>query len=372
MKRTKKQITILLLCLAFLFTVACGNNSRDNNPEGAVPTQTPVSTATPDETQTPDEVITPENMITQPAKVSYPLTITDQAGRTVTLEKQPEKLASSYYISTSLLIALDLQDRMTGIEAKANKRKIYQLAAPSLIDLPNLGTAKEFNTEACVAAGPDVVFLPMKLKNTADTLEELGIKAIVVNPENADLLRECITLVGTVTNNVDRANALNQTIDSSLADVRDMVSSQDTPSVYLAGNSSFLSTAGAQMYQDTLLTNAGGRNVASELADTYWANVSYEQVLAWNPDYIVIAADAEYSVEDVLADENLASCAAVRNGNVVKLPSNIEAWDSPVPGSYLGSIFLASVLHPEKVSQDYYTSCVSSFYETFYGFTPAN
>lgn len=54
------------------------------------------------------------------------------------------------------------------------------------------------------------------------------------------------------------------------------------------------------MYQNTLLTNAGGKNVASELTDTYWANVSYEQILAWNPDYIVIAADATYTVEDIL------------------------------------------------------------------------
>ena len=34
--------------------------------------------------------------------------------------------------------------------------------------------------------------------------------------------------------------------------------------------------------------------------DTYWANISYEQLLAWNPDYIIIAADATYSVDDVI------------------------------------------------------------------------
>ena len=53
------------------------------------------------------------------------------------------------------------------------------------------------------------------------------------------------------------------------------------------------------MYQNTLLTNAGGKNVASELTDTYWANVSYEQILAWNPEYIVIAADATYSADAI-------------------------------------------------------------------------
>ena len=79
-------------------------------------------------------------------------------------------------------------------QKKANTRNIYKLAAPSIVSLPNMGTAKEFNTEACVAAAPDVVFLPMKLKKAADTLESLGIKAVVVNPEDATLLKECITL----------------------------------------------------------------------------------------------------------------------------------------------------------------------------------
>ncbi len=144
--------------------------------------------------------------------VSYPLTVTDQAGRTVTFEKAPEKIASSYYISTSLLLALGLQDKLVGIEAKANTRNIYKLAAPAIVSLPNMGTAKEFNTEACVAAAPDVVFLPIKLKKTADTLESLGIKAIVVNPEDQSLLEECITLVGKITNNAGRAEALNNSI----------------------------------------------------------------------------------------------------------------------------------------------------------------
>ena len=102
-----------------------------------------------------------------------------------------------------------------------------------------------------------------------------------------------------------------------------------------------------------------------------WANVSYEQILAWNPDYIVIAADATYTVEDILNDANLAGCNAVKNKNVVKLPNDIEAWDSPVPGSFLGSIYIASVLHPEKVTKDFYETCVTKFYESFYGFTPA-
>ena len=350
-----KRFTALFLAMLMIFSLAAFGNS------------TTADKGTEETTTSAFDVMSQFNEI----GVSYPLTVTDQAGRTVTFEKAPEKIASSYYISTSLLLALGLQDKLVGIEAKANTRNIYKLAAPAIVSLPNMGTAKEFNTEACVAAAPDVVFLPMKLKKTADTLESLGIKAVVVNPEDQSLLEECITLVGKITNNVGRAEALNNSIKTFLADNKTNVSGENTPSVYLAGNSSVLSTAGSKMYQNTLLTNAGGKNVASELTDTYWANVSYEQILAWNPDYIVIAADATYTVEDILNDANLAGCNAVKNKNVVKLPNDIEAWDSPVPGSFLGSIYIASVLHPEKVTKDFYETCVTKFYESFYGFTPA-
>src|SRR5690606_8944809 len=88
--------------------------------------------------------------------------ITDHLGREVTIEEKPERIVSGYYITSSMLIALGLEDNMVGIEAKANSRPIYSLAAPQLLDLPNVGTAKEFNLEGCVALEPDLVILPVK------------------------------------------------------------------------------------------------------------------------------------------------------------------------------------------------------------------
>src|SRR5699024_3257332 len=73
------------------------------------------------------------------AEAASPLTLTDQAGREVTLEAEPETLVSGYYISTSLLIALGLEDQLVGIEAKADSRPIYARSAPQLLDLPSVG-----------------------------------------------------------------------------------------------------------------------------------------------------------------------------------------------------------------------------------------
>jgi iron complex transport system substrate-binding protein len=214
------------------------------------------------------------------------------------------------------------------------------------------------------------VIVPAKLKDTIPAMEELGLTVIAVNPEDQELLEEATLLLGTATNHLEEANALLSFTDEQLNALEETLSGVDTPSVYLASSSALLSTAGPAMYQNTLIENAGGVNAAAEITDTYWAEISYEQLIAWDPDYIILAADAEYSVEDVLADEAIADCTAVKEGHVYQMPNAIEAIDSPVPGAVLGSLYLASVLHPDEYSTDDWNAAATTFYETFYGFTP--
>lgn len=347
-----KRILSLLLNLAVLLSLAACNQSA--------PTETTVPESAVMETAAPEPSV--------PASY-YPITVTDQAGREVTIAEEPQRIVSGYYISTSALIALDLDDRLVGIEAKVDKRAIYRLSAPELVDLPNVGTAKEFDLEGCAALEPDLVILPLKLKSAAETLEGLGIPVLLVNPENQELLEGMITLMADATNSGQRAQAL---LDFA-AEQEDMLAANlagvQAPSVYLAGNSSVLSTAGDAMYQSDMIRLAGGVNAASEITDTYWAEISYEQLLAWNPEYIVLASDAAYTVEDVLTDPNLAGCAAVESGNIYQLPSKAEAWDCPVPSGILGAVWLANVLHPEAVTEADCAKRIDEFYETFYGFT---
>lgn len=304
-----------------------------------------------------------------PALTTYPITLVDQAGREVTLSEKPERIVSGYYISSSLLIALGLKENLVGIEAKADKRKIYALSAPELIALPSVGTAKSFDLEICAALEPDLVILPLKLKDAAATLETLGIPVLLVNPENQELLAEMTLLIGDATDTQDAAKMLLDFTAAQKIRLEAALENVQRPSVYLAGNSNLLSTAGSAMYQSDMIRLAGGENVASEMTDTYWAEISYEQLLTWNPEVIVLASDATYSVQDVLSDPNLADCAAVKNAQVYQIPGKAEAWDSPVPGSILGSVWLSGVLHPELFSADDCAAPINNFYKTFYGFT---
>ena len=298
-----------------------------------------------------------------------PVVLTDMAGREVSIEAVPERIVSGYYISTSTLIALGIQDKLVGIEAKADKRPIYKLSAPELIELPNVGTAKEFNLEGCLALEPDLVILPLKLKSAAQTLEELGIPVLLVNPESQEQLMEMVAMLGDATGTADRAGELAAYIEAQEAALADLLADAGTPTVYLGGNSALLSTAGQAMYQSDMIVRAGGVNVAAEIEDTYWVDISYEQLLAWDPEYIILASDASYTAEDVLADENLKDCTAVKNGNVYHLPADVESWDSPVPSGFLGSFWMASVLHGDLITEADRDAVINEFYDTFYGFT---
>ncbi len=332
----KKIISLLLVLIMIVLTVSCAKE---------VPN-----------TETADK------------SASYPMTLKDQAGREVVISEKPEKLVSGYYISTSALIALGLEDKLVGIEAKAASREIYKLSAPDIISLPSVGTAKEFDLEGCAALEPDLVILPIKLKSAVEQLEALGITVLLVDPENSEKLLDMITLISKATDTVARGEEILDYISSAKSDIETKVNSKSAPTVYLAGNSSFLSTAGKNMYQNDMITLAGGKNVASEIDDTYWAEVSYEQVLLWDPEYIILAADAKYSVDEILNDTALSECTAVKKGNVYKLPNDAESWDSPVPAGFLGSVWVASVLHPDAVSESDALAVINGFYEEFYGF----
>lgn len=340
----KKKLLLLVLVFVMAVTTACGNTGNKETDK--------------------------QGQEQQEQAIAYPITVTDQLGREVVIEEKPETIVSGYYISTSLLIALGQKDKLVGVEAKAGSRPIYSLSAPEIIELPNVGTAKEFDLEGCAALNPDLVILPAKLKDVIPSLEQLGITVLAVKPEDQDLLEAAVEFLGKATDSVKKADELLQYIDTKMDELEKALNGTSRPKVYMAGNSSLLSTAGPAMYQNSLMVNAGGENVAKDLTDNYWAEISYEQLLTWNPEYIVLAADADYTVESVIADPNLAECDAVVNGQVYQFPSDIESWDSPVPGSVLGNLWLASVLHPEQYPAGQYEQAAADFYETFYGFTP--
>jgi iron complex transport system substrate-binding protein len=296
------------------------------------------------------------------------ISVVDQGGRTVEIEYPVERLVSSFYISSSTILALGLSDRLVGIEARADERPVYTRMFPELLELPNVGTARDFNLEACIALHPDLVVLPYRLQDAAETLTDMGIPAIVVNPESFDELIDMINLIGVATGTSDRAARLVEWMVEARDYVID-ISAQFTelPTVYIAGVGSHLSTSPGGMFQSDLVEMAGGINVAADLPGRGWTEISYEQLLAMNPDIIILPAEASYTVNDVLTNPTLSGLTAIINGSVFQFSNEFEAWDSPIPSSMLGARWLLSVLHGLYCQG--LLEFVYAFYYEFYGFS---
>ncbi|MGN1148922.1 MAG: ABC transporter substrate-binding protein [Lachnospiraceae bacterium] len=297
------------------------------------------------------------------------ITVTDQIGREVTLDAPAERLVSSYYISTALLIALGCEEKMVGIEMKADTRELYKLAAPQLLDLPAVGSGKGINVEETAALKPDLVIIPARLQDSVASFEELDIPVLVVNPETQEDFEACVTLLAEVTGTSERGAELLAYYQDKMAEAKSLTADLEKPAVYLAAGSGYLSTCTSQMYQNDLIGMAGGRNVSAELTDGYWSEVSPEQILSWNPEYIFAVNYAEYSLEDILNDSALAEVSAVKEGKVYTFPSQIEAWDYPTPSSVLGVLWLTYKLHPEVYSKEQYVEEAQEFYKTYFDIT---
>ena len=149
--------------------------------------------AGPAESALPSAPASAEPVQSQPAQPG-PITVADQAGREVTLDAPAERIVSCYYLVTASLLTLGQKDKVVGVELKADSRELYKLAAPEFLDLPGVGSGKETNIEAIAALEPDLVLLPKKQLEAAETLAGLGIPTAVVEPEsyesfNADAVR---------------------------------------------------------------------------------------------------------------------------------------------------------------------------------------
>ena len=295
------------------------------------------------------------------------ITLTDQAGRQVELDAPADTLVSCYYVTTYATMALGISDRVVGLEKKADTRPIYAMAAPDLLEKEQVGTMKELDLEAVAVLEPDLVVMPKKLMDYAAPLEELGIPVLVVNPESHEALTGMLELLGQACGVEDRAQALTDYYEEQLARVAQLVDGLERPTVYMGGNSSYL-TAAPDMDQSSLIETAGGVNAAADLTGGYWTEVSYESILAMAPQVILIPAGADYTAQDILGDPQLAAVPAVQSGAVYEMPSGIEEWDSPIPSGILGTLWMTSVLHGDAYPFDTFTADVQDFYKTFYGF----
>jgi iron complex transport system substrate-binding protein len=269
---------------------------------------------------------------------AFPLTITDDAGRQVTIERLPTRIVSIAPSNTEVLFALGLDERIVGVDS-------FSTYPPEAGEKPQVGSYLEPDLERVAAAEPDLILATEAHAGTVlPELDALGLPTVVIEPKDLDEVFSGMLLVGTITDESTRAQQVVCALQARVDAVVDTVADAPRPRVFFE-LSPDLYTAGPGSYIDDLITRAGGVNVAAGAAEM-WPQLSAEAVVSADPEVILLADhEAGITAEQVAARPGWQEMSAVRQGRIVTLTSDLVA--RPGPRVVDGLEAIAAALHPD-------------------------
>ncbi|NLC38677.1 MAG: cobalamin-binding protein [Clostridia bacterium] len=318
----KKTLGILLVfAILFLFgSMGCGGDTP----------QDPVSGQEPNlpQMENPD--------------LGFPVTIVDSLGREITIEKIPERIISLSPAITEILFAIDAGEMIVGVTD-------YCHYPPEALEKPRVGGFSDPNLELIIEAEPEVVFVAGGIQaDMVKLFEDLGISVVALDAQTLDEVLANIELAGLVTGTIDSSIALVEKLEGRIQRVEDKISSASgKPRVFFEVWDDPLMTAGPGSFIHSLITIAGGENVASDLSQDY-AQFSLETLLERDPEVYVIN-DHAHTPTDVKNRPGYGELTAVQQDRVYAIEDDLVTL--PGPRIVEGLEKMAEIIHPDLFSK---------------------
>lgn len=276
------------------------------------------------------------------AETAFPMVVSDDAGRQVTIARAPERIISIAPSNTEILFALGLADRVVGVDSYSNY-------PPEATDKPLVGDYVDPDLETIVAAEPDLILATeAHVATVLPELETLGLPTVVVEPKNLDEVFTGIALVGQITGESETAQTLVCALQARVAAVTAAIADSPKPRVFFE-LSPDLYTAGPGSFVDDILSRAGGQNIAAD-AGELWPQLSMEALVSADPEVVLLADhEAGVTAEQVAARAGWQGVSAVETGRIVALDADLVA--RPGPRVVDGLEAVAAALHPDRVPE---------------------
>lgn len=296
------------------------------------------------------------------------LTIIDQAGREVTVKKDPQSIALCYRVVVRFLINLGVGDRITGM---GKTEEFLEEVQPSLKDCTDVGKGVA-DIEALAELAPDLFIHKAADTETLEAVQKTGIPAVGIEVETPEDMLTAIAILGKVCGAEVKAEELASYYRDKIAKSEELAASipdADKKTAIVMG-SSIGKVADSSMLQGMMLKSAGAVNCADELKATeLWPMAGAEQIFAWDPDYIFITGSesAVYTPEDIYSDPAWSELKAVKNRHIYVIPSKKDSWEFPGIVSALGIDFMMKTMYPEIISDKQMQANIDEFYELAYG-----
>jgi iron complex transport system substrate-binding protein len=274
----------------------------------------------------------------------YPLTLSDDAGREVVLEAEPERIVSLAPSNTEIVCALESCDLIVGVTD-------FDDYPPEVADVAKVVTNAQVDVEAVVAAGPDLVIAAGNELTPTAVIEQLiglGVPVMTLYPESLDEIYADIELVGQALDQVDAAATLVDDMESRVEEVRAAVAGLDRPRTFYEVSvfEGIIYTAGAGSFLASLIETAGGDPITGDALST---SIELEDLVAADPELILLGAasyDPTVTPEAVAERPGWEGMTAVVTGRVVPVTEDLVIT-RPGPRITDGLEALARAIHPE-------------------------
>ena len=267
--------------------------------------------------------------------------------RTVTFDSPPNRAISNDVNLTEMMLVLGLADHMVGYTGISGWKTLDEEMRANVKQLPEL-SSKYPTKEVIVGANADFFFAGwnygMKVGGevTPETLEPFGVKVYELTESCTHIMKKGkasiddmyadLLNLGSIFNVEDRAKNL---VNDYKAELKSFKSNLETGEpvrafVYDSGEDTPF-TAGLYAMPTALIEAAGGVNVMNGFEKS-WGTVTWEEVVAQNPEVIIIvnygSVTAEQKRAFMMANPAFANIEAVKNDRFVTL-EYVEATPGP-------------------------------------------
>lgn len=353
-----RQLLALFICLVMSVSLLTGYSET--------------KAATEEPTQSAEQDATQETAETRE--------ITDMAGRKVTVPTA-ENIESVFSAGpvAAIFLYMVVPDKLLGWNYELNDVE-KSIILDKYQDLPNFGMGDAVNYEAVIAANPTIAINSGKINDAmvsdCDALSEsLGIPVVAVDNE-LNNSAEAFRFMGELLGVEDHAEELSQYAEQVFTDINVLsdIPEEKKVSVYFGNGEDSLETAPRGSQHAQILDAINAVNVADlELGDGSRVQISAEQLLAWDPDVIVVNGEPKAdksgssAAEDILSNPDYASLKAVQDQKVYGTPNAPFSWvDRPAgPNRLIGMRWFSALIYPEYIKCDINEE-IHKFFDLFY------
>ncbi len=318
----KNQILALLLAAVMLLAVLTGCAAK-TEPAQTEPAQT--ETAPAEEPAPAEEEAEPAE---EPAEEpSTAVTLTDMTGREITLDEPATRIVALTPSDCEILYAIGVGDLLVG-------RGKYCDYPAEVTEIPAVESGSDTNIEQIVELQPQVLLMSTmsQTDEQVQQLEAAGVHVVVSDAQDIEGVYTAIHMIGELVGKQDEAASVVESMQKTFDEIKANAGDGSKTVYFEVSPLQYgLWTAGTGTFMDEIANMMGLKNCFADV--TGWSEISEEQVLERNPDYIVTISmyygEGPTPEEEILARPGWENVTAVKNGKILNLQNNELSRPAP-------------------------------------------